>query len=608
MPLVLHAGEPDVEAEARALAEAGADVFVAAVVMDAAWSPPVPLDDAGFATLVANLAAVERRVAAHGLTLALHPHAGTLVETAADVERMLAASDVGWCLDTGHLLIGGTDPVAFARDHGDRVVHVHLKDVDGAVAARYRAGELDLLGATRAGLFRPLGYGDARIAEVLAALDGHGYAGWHVLEQDVALDAEPPAGAGPAADVAASLAFLGAETAAGAPAAVPSAPGPAARARRRIGVGVIGFGWLGRAHARSLARIPMLFADRGHDPVLAACADPAPGAAEAAADAFGFANAGADWRRVVDDPAVDAVWIAAPNRLHAELVEAAAQAGKHVFCEKPVGGTPAETRRAADAVARAGVIGGVGFNYRWAPLVRHAATLIAAGELGALTNVRGRFFSAYGADPLGVLSWRYRLDEGGHGASSDLLSHAVDLAQFLAGPITRVVGSTATVVERRPLGGGSHYGRGEPGDEHGDVTNEDYAGMLCTFASGARGSFEASRAIVGPESQLAVDVHGTEGAVAWDFEAMNELRVYAPAAGGYTGVLGGERFPPHGTFVPGSANGIGYEDLVTIEDAAFCDAIAEERPFDPGFDAALAWAAVQDALLRSVASGLWEDV
>ena len=592
VPLVLHAGEPDVDAAARTLAAAGADVFVAALVMDADWSRPEPLDDERFATLVANLAEAERRVAAHGLTFALHPHAGTLAETSADVARLLAVSDVGWCLDTGHLLLGGADPVAFARDHGDRVVHVHLKDVDAAVAARYRAGELDLVGATRAGLFRPLGQGDARIAEVLAALDAHGYDGWHVLEQDVTLEAAPAGGSGPAGDVAASFAYLRPAAPAGGDRVGAPAGSPAVvpRARRRIGVGVIGFGWLGRAHARSLARIPMLFADRGYDPVLVACADPAPGAAEAAADAFGFTRAGADWRAVIDDPGVDAVWIAAPNRLHAELVTAAAEAGKHVFCEKPVGGTPAETRRAAAAVARAGVTGGVGFNYRWAPLVRHAAELIAAGDLGALTNVRGCFFSGYGADPLGVLSWRYRLDEGGHGASSDLLSHAVDLAHFLAGPITRLVGTTATTIDRRPLGAGSHYGRGTADDEHGDVTNEDYAGLLCEFANGARGSFEASRAIVGPESRLAIDVHGTRGAVGWDFEAMNELRVFRPEAGGYSRVLGGERHPPHGVFVPGSANGIGFEDLVTIEDAAFCDAIAEGRPFTPGFDAALAWA------------------
>ena len=382
-------------------------------------------------------------------------------------------------------------------------------------------------------------------------------------------------------------------------------------ARRRIGVGVIGLGWLGRAHTRSLARIPMLFADRAYDPRLVACADPAPGVADEAVAAFGFERGTGDWRRVIDDPAVDAVWIAAPNMLHLELVEAAAEAGKAVFCEKPVGGTPVQTVLAERAVRRAGVLGGVGFNYRWAPLVRYAAELIAGGELGALTNYRGRFFSMYGADPLGVLSWRFRLDEGGHGATSDLLSHAVDLAHFLAGPITRVVGTTATFIPERPLGAGSHYGRGSAADPRGAVTNEDYAGMLCEFAGGARGSFEASRAIVGPESQMAFDVHGTAGAAGWDLEALNELRLYRAStnrASGYTTVLGGDRFPPHGVFVPGSANGIGYEDLVTIEDAAFCDAIAEGRPFAPGFDDALAWVSVQAALLRSAESGRWEDV
>ena len=128
-------------------------------------------------------------------------------------------------------------------------------------------------------------------------------------------------------------------------------------ARQRIGVGVIGLGWLGRAHTRSLARIPMLFAERAYDPKLVVCADPAPGAAEEAVATFGFARGTEDWRRVIDDPAVDVVYIAAPNMLHVELVEAAAQAGKHVFCEKPVGGTPEQTVRAERAVRRAGVIG-----------------------------------------------------------------------------------------------------------------------------------------------------------------------------------------------------------------------------------------------------------
>jgi predicted dehydrogenase len=143
------------------------------------------------------------------------------------------------------------------------------------------------------------------------------------------------------------------------------------------------------------------------------------------------------------------------------------------------------------------------------------------------------------------------------------------------------------------------------------VTNEDYAALLCEFASGARGSFEASRTIVGPESQNAFDVYGTQGAVAWDLERLNELRLYRTTddrATGYTTVLGGDRFGHHGVFVPGAGNAIGFEDLVTIEDFEFCRAVAEGRPFEPGFEQALGFARVQDALLRSAQSGQWEAV
>ena len=398
--------------------------------------------------------------------------------------------------------------------------------------------------------------------------------------------------------------------------AAPSASAsPSARppVRRRIGVGVIGFGWLGQAHSRSLQRIRTLFEDRTFEPELVVCSDPVMARVEEAVGSFGFVRGDPDWRRVVDDPAVDVVFIAAPNMLHVEMVEAAAQAGKHVFCEKPVGGTPEQTVRAERAARRAGVTSGVGYNYRWAPLVRYTRELIASGELGEISNYRGRFFSMYGSDPLGLLSWRFKLDEGGYGVTSDLLSHAVDLAHMLLGPITRVVGTTATFIPERPLAlpGAGHYGRGAPGDPTGEVTNEDYAGMLCEFASGARGSFEASRTIVGPESQMAFDVHGTSGAASWNLEKLNELQLYRltdDLGSGYTTVFGGDRFPYHGNFVPGSANGIGFEDLVVIEDYEFCRSIAEERPHAPGFAEAVELVSVQAALLRSVETGSWEPV
>jgi inosose dehydratase len=214
VPLVLHepsADEARADAErlAALLAAAGADVFVAAVVVDQAWSPRIELGDAEWERVVRHLAVVEEIVAGHGLALALHPHVGTLVETAADVERVLATSDVGWCFDSGHLLIGGVDPAAFVRDHAERIVHVHLKDVDAALAGRVRAGALSLVAATQAGLFRPLGQGDSRIEEVVGLLDRHGYERWLVLEQDTAITGhEPPDGDGPVLDVSRSIEYL----------------------------------------------------------------------------------------------------------------------------------------------------------------------------------------------------------------------------------------------------------------------------------------------------------------------------------------------------------------------------------------------------------------
>jgi predicted dehydrogenase len=384
-------------------------------------------------------------------------------------------------------------------------------------------------------------------------------------------------------------------------------------ARAGVGIGVVGLGWMGQAHSRSYLRLPTLFADLRAVPRLVACADPDAARQDAATGRFGFERAHADWRAVIDDPAVDAVVVAAPNMLHLEIVEATAAAGKAVFCEKPVGGTPEQTARAEAAVRRAGVVGGVGYNYRFAPLVRYAAELIRTGRLGEITVCRARFLSMYGADPRGVLSWRFRLEEGGYGVTSDLLSHAVDLTHALVGPVARVVGTTETFVRERPLPahGGTHYSVGETGGPTGAVTNEDYAGCLVEFASGARGSFESARTLVGPESELAFEIYGTGGAVAWSFERLNELRVYLredDRATGWRRVLGGDRFEGHGAFVPGSGNAIGFEDLVALEDRAFLEAVVTGEQHEPGLAEALAVVEVQDALLRSAASERWEDV
>jgi inosose dehydratase len=214
VPLVLHEADlaptrEHLERVAVALAAAGAEVMNAAIVVDGDWSPRIELDDAGWTRLGTNYAAMAELAAGHGLELLIHPHVGTLVETAADVDRALAVTDAGWVLDTGHLLIGGVEPEDFIRRHADRIAHVHLKDVDAVLAAKLRAGELSLVQAVQEGLFRPLGDGDAGIDEVIRLLEEAGYGRWLVLEQDVAITGpEPTVESGPALDVKRSIEFL----------------------------------------------------------------------------------------------------------------------------------------------------------------------------------------------------------------------------------------------------------------------------------------------------------------------------------------------------------------------------------------------------------------
>ncbi|MGZ4196344.1 MAG: sugar phosphate isomerase/epimerase family protein [Solirubrobacteraceae bacterium] len=214
VPLVLHHRSlGDAARLAREtstlLAGAGARMLVLSVVEDDGWTEPTELDDDGWRNLAANVRKIETIAGGDGLTVALHPHVGTLIETDEQVRLALERLDVGWCLDTGHLLIGGTDPVAFVRDHGDRIVHAHLKDVDTTIATTLRSRHLSLLSATRQGLFVPLGRGDAGIASVLDELARHGYDGWLVLEQDTAITGEePPVGREPIDDVRESIAFL----------------------------------------------------------------------------------------------------------------------------------------------------------------------------------------------------------------------------------------------------------------------------------------------------------------------------------------------------------------------------------------------------------------
>lgn len=384
--------------------------------------------------------------------------------------------------------------------------------------------------------------------------------------------------------------------------------------RKTIGVGVIGFGWMGQSHSRGYRNIPVYYPETGLKPRLVAVADSVPERVALATENFGFETGTDDWRQLLERDDIDVIDITAPNALHEEIAVAAAAAGKHIFCEKPVGIEPLATANIEHAARKAGVITGCGYNYRWAPMVQYTKQLIDEGRFGELTHYRGRFFSMYGRDRLGLLSWRFKQDEAGYGVLSDIMSHAIDMAQFLCGPIVRVVSVSEIFVKDRPLptpGQGTHYDRGKPGDPTGPVTNEDYVGALVEFANGVRGTLEVDRSIFGPQSSMAFELNGSTGAASWDHEKLNQLQLYLPEeqpTDGYVEVLSGDAYRHQGNIVPGGGNSIGYEDLKMIEALEYITAVAEERPNEPGFEAALANASVAAAMTRSWESEKWENV
>ncbi|HEY7272902.1 MAG TPA: Gfo/Idh/MocA family oxidoreductase [Actinoplanes sp.] len=379
-----------------------------------------------------------------------------------------------------------------------------------------------------------------------------------------------------------------------------------------LGVAVVGFGWMGRVHTQAYARVPHHFPQLPVRPELVAVADEAPGRAEEAAAQFGFASTRRDWRELAGDPRVAAVSITAPNFLHREIGVGLAEAGKHIWIEKPVGLTAEDARAVADAVKAAGVQSAVGFNYRNAPAVAAARELIAGGELGTVTHARFRLFSDYAAHPEGALTWRYQRDRGGNGVLGDLAAHGVDLVWYLLGDIDAVVADTAVfLTERaRPTGATAGHARAA-GGEMGPVENEDYVSSLLRLASGARVVLEASRIAVGEQNNYGFEVHGTRGAVFWDFRRMNELATSLGDAYQDQAVSTVYVGPAHGeyaAFQPGSAIAMGYDDLKVIEAYAFLRSIVEGAPYGTNLQDAVRAATVLDAMTRSAESGAWVTV
>ena len=385
-----------------------------------------------------------------------------------------------------------------------------------------------------------------------------------------------------------------------------------------IGVGLISVGWMGKLHTRSYQALPTVYPELHLRPRLVHAADTAPDRAAYARDVLGYAKASMDYREVLADPDVDVVSICAPTGLHREIGVAAAEAGKAFWIEKPVGRDANDAADVAAAASRNGVITSVGYNYRHAPAVERVRELVTNGDLGRITNVRAIFFNGYASEPRGALSWRFIRDLAGFGALGDLLSHVVDLMQYLLGPISDVSALTSTIYTERPIlpmGSGTHFAVIEDG-EMGAVENDDYVAALVRFApdsraAGAVGTLEASRVIVGPQCGLGFEIYGTEGSVTWNFEEMNQLRVCLGRGGphhGYTAVLGNAYLGDYAHFQPGPGHTMGYDDLKVVEAKKFLVAVTGGERRNSTVDDAHQVAEVIVAAAASTERGTWQQV
>jgi predicted dehydrogenase len=382
--------------------------------------------------------------------------------------------------------------------------------------------------------------------------------------------------------------------------------GPALR------VGIVGFGWMGQVHARALSRLLQHYPDAPLAPRLVAVADNAPDdRTKRAAAAYGFEHLLTDWRDLVTHDEVDLVCVTGPNFIHRDVAVAAAEAGKHLWVEKPAGRNAAETAEIAAAVEAAGVQAATGFNYRNVPAVDRAREIVASGRIGTVEHTVVRFLADYSADPDAALSWRFQNEFSGSGVLGDLVSHAADLVQHVVAPIAELVVDRATFIPQRraAVPGAMHYEKGA--GALGDVENEDYVNALLRLEDGSRGILESSRTAVGEQNTYGFEVHGSRGAVQWDFRRMNELRVTSVGDGQdylnsfyateYAGPGDGEL----SVFQPGTNNPIGFDDLKVVEARRLVESIATGRPVGATIHDALAAAQVLDAMIISSNERKW---
>ncbi|RZA28511.1 MAG: Gfo/Idh/MocA family oxidoreductase [Proteobacteria bacterium] len=367
----------------------------------------------------------------------------------------------------------------------------------------------------------------------------------------------------------------------------------------KLKIGLIGTGFMGKAHVFGFTLAPRVF-DLPYEVELRTVADITDAAAERARVTLGFAQATSDWRTIMADPEIDVVSITAPNALHKEMSLAAIAAGKHVYCEKPLAPLAHDALEMTLAAEAKGVKTQVGFNYLCNPMLQTAREMILAGELGEIRGYRGIHCEDYMADANGPFTFRH--DPAGGGALADIGSHALATAEFLCGPITKVMGDCVTVIEERPDGQGGRKA----------VAVDDVGRALLRFENGATGSIEGNWIATGRKMQHDFEVYGTKGALAFSQEHFNVLQYFdASDRKGRQGFRRIEASPdhaPYGLFCVAAGHQIGFNDLKAIEVAGYIRAIAGKASEPFNFRAGLRIQTLVETIHASSQKQQWLDV
>jgi predicted dehydrogenase len=362
-----------------------------------------------------------------------------------------------------------------------------------------------------------------------------------------------------------------------------------------IGVGLIGTGYMGKAHAVALQAVGAVFNTKLRPVCEVVCSTTAGGAAQKAAE-FGFRTSTPDWRDVIENPRVEALVIASPQNTHLPIARAALAAGKPVFCEKPLGASLEEARLMVAAAAAAGLPNMVGFNYIRTPACQLAREIIEGGEIGEIVHVRAEHTEDFLADPKEPANWRTR--ERSTGTLADLAPHIVNAVLRLVGPIERLVADVMIAHAARP---------GPNGPEV--VANDDQVNVLCRFQSGAMGSIHVSRVATGRKMGYGYDIAGTKGGLRFDAEDQNALWLYDSRVRhgrrGFTKILMGPEHPDFAAFCQGAGHGTGYGAQIIIEQRDFLGAIESRQSVFPTFRDGLEVSRVLEAASRSNAERAW---